>query len=402
LPTQTAPPRGGQNQKVVTRRAFIVGTRRVDSATYDQTKVMTAGTQDLPSYEVDPSGFLAGFYILVEATSTASAATVFAEDAPFTVLDTITLNDTNNKPLIGPWTGYDLYIACKYGGYSFSDDARGNTAILQTATSGSFSFALRLPVELVHRDAMGSLTNKSSSATYKLNIRLAGTTAGPLFNDPKNAAPSVRVRVQQFGWMDPNDVDIRGNPVAQNPPGVTTTQFWEKQTYTLAFGAVNQRLSGIDAFLRNLIFVVRDSTASSATAAASATGGTSPRNDGEQNFPDPFTLQYETVTPIQRLKSIWRHMIWEDYAYNAPSGTAAQEAAGNRDRGVFPETFVRDFGLKPGAEQRLGYLPASAASTFKIIGTQGSTGTGPGLWTVLVNKVVPAGGDPMALTGRQS
>jgi hypothetical protein len=384
--------RNGEQQRP--RRPFIVGTRSVDKSTYDETKVLTASSQDLRTYECDPNGFLTHLYILVEATGTASAAVVFGEDGPFAALDLITLNDTNNKPLLGPMSGWDLYILQKYGGYAFQEDARNDVDTFSSATSGSFSFILRVPVELVHRDGLGALVNKSSSATYDISMRLAAMAAGAFVSVPQNSLPSVRVRIQQEGWMDPNSVDMQGNPVAQNPPGGQTTQYWTKQTYTFAFGAFDFRLQGIDAYLRNLIFVLRDSSA------ASGTGATSPRGAGDGNFADPFRLQYETSTPVNRLKSIWRKKIREDYGYIAATGAAAQEAANARDKGVYPLPFTRDFGLKPGAESRFGYLPASSATVVNIAGSTGSTGTGPNALTVLANKVVPEGANPLVLTGR--
>jgi len=393
-PERGRPQRGQQQQQQRPRRPFIVGTRQVDKATYDQTKVLTTSSQELPTYECDPNGFLGGLYILVEATSSASAAVVFGEDGPFAALDSVTLNDTNNKPILGPMTGWDLYILQKYGGYSFSDDSRNDVDTFASATSGAFSFILRLPVELVHRDALGALVNKSSSATYDVSLRLAAMAAGAFVSVPQNALPSVRVRIQQEGWMDPNEVDMQGNPVAQNPPGGQSTQYWTKQTYTHAFGAFNFRLQSIDSYVRNLIFILRDS------AAASATGAASPRGSGDANFSDPFVIQYETSTPVNRIKKIWQRKIREEYGYIAATGAAAQEAANARDKGVYPWNHTRDFGLKPGAESRFAYLPCSASTVINISGTQGSTGTGPGVLTVLVNKVVPEGGNPLVLTGR--
>ena len=381
---KTAGPKGGKEAQAV-RRPFVVGSRRVDKATYDQSRAFTASTQDLPTYECDPNGFLSGLYLLVENVTAGNAAAVtFAEDGPFIAIDTITLNDTNNKPLVGPMTGWDLYIAVKFGGYAFSDDTRESSVFSITtgagATGGSFTFVLRIPVELVHRDGLGSLPNKSSSATFDVSIRLSANAA--IYGVAPTTPGTVRVRLQQFGWMDPNPTDMRGNPVAQNPPAIQTTQYWSKQTYTIAFGAFSQRLQGIDSLLRNMIFILRDSSAT-------------PRVNGDLNFPDPFTVLYETSTPIQRLKTIWRHMIAEVFGYKATTvGT------GGRENGVYPEPFNVDFGLKPGAESRLGYLPSSSSTTVNMSGTQGSTGTGPGVFGVLVNKVVPADGNPMLLSGR--
>lgn len=380
-----AAPQQGHAQKgkaPVVMRPFVAGTRRGDKATYDKTVTLLTSTQDMTTYECDPNGFLAGSYILVQATTAGNAlAVAFQQDGPFSAIDTIQFNDTNNKPIIGPLGGYDLYILSKYGGYHFNDDARQGpnyTAVTGSgATGGSFSFLLHLPIEVVKRDALGAVPNKSSSATFDINIRLAPASA--IYSTAPTTLPSVRVRIQQYGWMDPNATDLRGNAVSQNPPAVQTTQYWNKQTYTLAAGALNQRLVGIDGLVRNLLFILRDQNAS--------------RVQGEADFPDPFALQYETAMPVSRLKAVWQEMIAKQYGY-----TGTIDTGGGRDSGVYAETYCQDFAAKPGYETRLGYLPFSSATTATISGTIG--GSGVHTLTVLVNKVVPAGGDPMALTGR--
>lgn len=373
---------GGNRSAPVQPRPFVAGTRRVDKSTYDQTKTLTASTQDLPVYECDPNGFLRGMYILVECVTAANAAAVtFAANGPFNVIDTITFNDTNNKPILGPMTGHDLYICVKYGGYAFVDDTKESNQYSATtgagATGGSFTFILPLPVEIAKRDGLGSLTNKSASSTFDVTIRLAANAT--VYGVPPTTPGSVRVRIQQYGWMDPNGTDMRGRPVAQTPPANGTTQFWAKQSYTVNAGTFNIRLQGLDSLLRNLIFVLVDNANS--------------RQQGDADFPDPFNLQYETTQPIARLRTIWRHMLTTEFGFKN-----AVETAGGRDYGVYPEPYNNDFGVKPGNESRLGYLPASAATNLAANGSIGGSGTHT--LYVLVNKIVPANGDPMALTGR--
>lgn len=379
-PTQ-APPQQGKKDAPVLVRPFVAGTRRVDKATYDESKQLIAGTQDLRTYECDPNGFLGGAYLLVRGDTAGNAAAVtFAANGPFNVIDTIVFNDTNNKPILGPMTGWDLATAVKYGGYAFQDDPKLSPVYFATtgagATGGSFQFVLLLPIELVHRDALGSLPNKSSSATYDISIRLASTAT--VYGVAPTNAPTVRVRIQQFGWMDPNGADMKGNRVAQNPPGVQTAQFWAKQTYAVNPGALSLRLTGIDSYVRNLVFIM------------DAAGN---RQTGDTDFPDPFTLLYETSTPISRIKAVWQHMVGADYGYNG----VTPDVAGARDYGVYPEAFCKDFTHKPGYETRLGYLPVSSATTLNVSGTVG--GAGAHTLTVLVNKVVPANGNPLVLTG---
>lgn len=372
--------KGGKAQVLV--RPFVAGTRRVDKSTYDQSRALNAGTQDLPTYECDPNGFLRGAYILVTCTTAGNGAAVtFAANGPTNVIDTITFNDTNNKPLLGPMNGFDLEMAVKYGGYAFQDDPRLSPVFSATtgagATGGSFQFVLLLPIEIVAREGLGALPNKSSSSTFDISIRLAASAAP--YGTPPTTPGTVRVRIQQFGWMDPNATDMKGNQVRQNPPGAQTTQYWSKQTYAINAGAISQRLQGIDSMVRNLIFIL--------DAAGS-------RTTGDANFPDPFTLQYETSLPIQRLRTIWQHMIGAWYGYN---GTVA-DVAGARNYGVYPEPFCADFFGKPGYETRLNYLPVSSATTLNVSGTIG--GAGAHTLTVLVNKIVPADGNPLVLTGR--
>jgi hypothetical protein len=363
-------------------RPFVAGTRRIDEPIYDSTATLAAGAVDLPSLEVDPNGFLAGLWVLVEGTTVGNAATVvFAADAPFNVLDLVNFQDTNSQPLVGPMNGYDLYLVDKYGGYQFQSDPKASPIYFATpgvggGIGGSFSFILWVPAELVRRDALGALPNKSASSTFSLNLRLAPSAS--VYTTAPTALPPVRVRVLLEGWQDPNVADIRGNAVTPNPPGVQTTQYWHKQNYTLASGALNQRLLGIDSLVRNLIFVARDEN--------------NARAQGDVEFPDPFTLLYETSQIVNRGRTFWRHFIASHYGY-----TAAPEAASGRDNGVYPLPFNMDFGLKPGAETRLGYLPVSSATNLVMSGAIG--GVGANNYGVLVNKVVPAGGDPLQLTG---
>lgn len=375
-----APGRNGQAPTPV--RPFVAGTRRIDEPDFDDTRTLATTAQDLPNYEVSPNGFLTGLFILVEATAASNAATVaFQADGPFSVLGSINFADTNSQPIVGPLTGFDLYILGKYGGYSFIDDAKQSPIYSVTsgagATGGSFTFVLYVPIEIVRRDALGALPNKSASSTFKLDMSLAASTA--VYSTAPTNQPSIRTRVIEVGWQDPNSSDIRGNAVAQDPPGVQTTQYWARQTYTLTSGAVDQRLQAIDALVRNLIIIARDENSS--------------RAQGDTEFPDPFTFQYENSLIIEsRIRAYWRHLIARDWGYD---GTA--DAAGGRDSGVYPITFAHDFAPQVGWETRYQYLPVSSASNLVIRGTIG--GSGANLYTVLVNKIVPAGGNPLVLTG---
>lgn len=369
----------GKDAAPIIGRPFVAGSRNSDLTTYDETRTLTAGTQDLRSYEIPPNGYLSNIYLEVTCTTAGNGAAVtFAADGPFTVIDTFTINDVNSKAIVGPLNGWDLRTLQKYGGYSFQDDPRMSPVYSATtgagATGGSFTFIIKVPLQIRKRDAAGSLPNKSSSATFDVAIRLSASTV------PYGVAPttpgSVRVRMTVNGWMDPNATDLKGNPVNQDPPGVQSTQYWSKQSYPLAAAAFWLKLQGLDSYIRNFLFELRDNSNVRTSA----------------DWPDPLTMQYEVVTPMIRTRNLWHHLIGQDWGY-----TAALDAAGGRDSGQYPLTYADDFSMKPGNETGLQWLPVAAATNVALQGTIG----GANLHTlnVLVNKINPYMGDPKVLTG---
>lgn len=372
-PTQQTPaPKGDAKQKVMLR-PFRVGVQVIDDEPYDVSVTLNAGTQSLtPQYEVPSTGYLNGIYILVEnvvtsntatATSTSTGVGVLAADGPYCVIDSLLFTDTNNAEIIGPITGWDLYIINKYGGYCFQDDPEANTDLFTATTNatasssaaGSFSFMLRIPVELVPRDALGSLPNKSSSTPFKVKTTVAAVAS--VYANSATVGGACRFRMTPVSYWEPTSTDGSGNPVANQPPGVNTTQYWNKTDYTVNAGSFSTLLTNSVGFpVRNLVFVLRDSNSS--------------RSQGESDWPDPFKLQLQSNLLIDRIKKVWKKQITENYGY-----LAAGETAGLKDNGVYPESYCRDFGPKPGWETRRGYLRTSDGMRLQAKGTIGGTGT---------------------------
>lgn len=379
MATQTA--NGNKGKQVAPPRPFRVGAMQHEEINYDNTATMTAGTQDLPVLEVPPSGFLRGMYVLVDATSEDNLATVANtnNNAPFSVIDSIAFEDTNSKPIVGPFNGYDLYLVNKYGGYFNSSDPKASsiyTNVTGAAGTITFNFVLRIPVELVARDALGALPNKSGTNKFKVRIRLAPIAS--VYSTAPTNAPSVRVRMVQDGWYEPNLTDLKGRPLAQNPPAVQTTQFWTKGTYNLASGDQRTQIQqGLGYLLRNLIFI----NYPSASLTRDATS--------DDDFPDPATIQFEANDMVTRPLTLFRDLIARQYAYSATT-----ETANGRDYSVYPFPFTLDFGLAPGAETRRGYLPTSDASRLEF---RGSLGAATNL-TILANYVAPANADDASIT----
>lgn len=372
----TQAPAKGKQQQAAPPRPFRIGTQSHEEINYEQTVTLTASTQDLQVLEIPPAGFLRGVYIIVDATSATNVATVAFTDnnAPFSVLDSVTFEDTNSKPILGPVNGYELFLINKYGGYFNSSDPKQSpeyTAVTGAAGTITFNFILRIPVELVARDALGSLPNKSGTNKFKVRLRLAAEAT--VYGTAPTNDVSVRVRMVQEDWWEPNTVDLKGRPIAQNPPAVQTTQYWTKTTDQVGSGDQRIQLQGgLGYLLRNQIFI---NNPTSGAARTSTTDG---------NFPDPATLQFEATDMFTRPRVLWRTLVARLYDY-----TAAVETAGGRDYSVYPYPYMLDFGLIPGAETRRGYLATSDASRLEFRGTFGAAST----FTTLVNYVAPAGGD---------
>lgn len=370
----------GNGAPVMATRPFITSTFEIETHTYDNTTAaLQTSSVTLTPYDVVTDGYLAGIYVWVVATTAGnSAATAFQPNAPWSVFQTIQFSDVSNRPIVGPMSGWELKECIKYGGYSFSGDPQQSQTYSATtgagATGGSFAFILHLPVEFVHRNALGALTNLSNAAVFRLEMTLAPIVQ--VYSTAPTVAPSVRVRVEQQGWMESNGKDARGRPAATTPLAVDSVQYWERQTYPVNAGAQNFRFTPFEGQVRTLLFVLTD--------------GAGSRSVGETNWPDPLRIHYDSVVPIDRFKSIWQREIEEDYGY-----VAALEAAGGKENGVYALSWAKDFGLQVGAEQSFGYLPVSSGTATRFDGSVGGAGTLTALW----NYINPAGGNDLALTG---
>jgi len=353
-------------------RSFVCGSRKNDKPDFDQTIVLSTVEQRLNPYQISPSGYLRGVYLIVENTAVNTTVTTVAyqEDAPFNVLSVVRFLDTNSQPIIGSLSGYDVYILNKYGGYMFQGDAEASATYSSTSgtatSAGTFAFILYLPLEIIGRNALGSQLNKSGAAQFSLELFVAGT--GTVFSTAPATSSTLRVRTELSSWLDPEQNDARGNPVQQDPPLLNTTQYWHKQTYVLASGQNNTRLQGIDGLVRMLIFIARRAS--------------STRANGETDWPDPVSLKYEESYLIQsRIRLFYRWLIGMTYGYDA-----ANDASKGRDAGVYPVfEFMQDWNYKPGGELTREWLPMSSASNLELQGSWGNAVT----LDLLVNKVVP-------------
>jgi hypothetical protein len=344
-----------------------------------QRQLLTSGAQDLGVFDIPAYGYIRSIVLVVTGTG-ATGSPVFAEDGPFSVLQNLALTEPNGAVIVQFNSGYECYLANKWGGYAAPIGADARLAPTTTTdATGNFSFVLRLPIELSGRDGLGSLPNQNAAATFKLRASLAsGATAGSLYTTAPTAQPTVRVQVYLEAWDQP-EVSVAGMTNQVTPPAMNTTQFWSAQIYNVNAGAQTVRLTRVGNYLRNLIFVLRRSA------------GTRP--NGQTDWPDPMTL-YLDARPVDiASKTLWQEQMYRRSGYGARAqGGAlttalAADTAGGLDSGVFVYDFTHEFDQTIGQENRDLWLPTLGSTRLELQGSFGNAGS----LTVLTNDVAIAG-----------
>lgn len=344
-----------------------------EPAGIDVQRQLTGADQDLGVFDIPAYGYVRRIVVLVTASggTGGTPAVTAAEDSPFAGLKNIALTEPNGAVLSQFNSGYDLYLANKYGGYRSvvgSDPKASPVYAAPGATFASFSYMLYIPVELNLRDGLGSLPNQNAAATFKLRLTLAGNTAYGTGTFP-STLPTVRVRVYAECWDQP-ETQTAGSTNQLTPPAMNTTQFWTVQSYNVNSGLNTIRLTRVGNYIRNLILIHRRS-------------GTSRVNgESDLNAVDPMTLYLDT-RPLDIIEpNNWRNQMYERTGFNA-----AAEAAKGPDNGVRLIDFTHEFDGTLGQENRDLWLPTLGSTRLELQGSFPNAG----VLTVLTNDVAIAG-----------
>lgn len=362
----------GASQAPVTLVPFLraSGEHR-EPAGIDVSRQLTSSDQDLGVFDIPAYGYVRSIVLVVTATGGAGSGISGAEDAPWNVLKSIAFTEPNGAQISAFNSGHDLYLANKWGGYrptEGADPKASPTYSAPGATTGNFSFLVRIPLELNLRTALGALGNQNAAATFKL--RLALSKVADVLSGTVTTAPTVRVRAYLEAWDQP--LSSEGGQANQTtPPAVNTTSFWTSQTFNVNAGQQNVKLSRVGNYIRNMIFVLRR-------------GGTS-RANGHADMPDPTTL-FLDARPIDIVeRNNWLNQMYERTGFGR-NGTA-NDAPSGLDNGVFVYDFCHEFDGSLGRELNDGWLPTLGSTRLELSGTFANAGT----LTVLTNDVAIAG-----------
>lgn len=358
---------GGETPKVVV--PFTQASREhTEGAFFDQSVSNTSfgsGPTTIGPFDVPAFGYARSLLLYVQATGGAAGLNNAAAqpDAPWSVIRSIALVDVNGAPIVGPFSGYDLMLANRWGGYAFDGDLTRSPAYSAVATSGNFGFFIRVPLEIVAREAYGALANMNAASTYKLQITIADD--GDVYSTSPDTLPTLRVRGWLDAWAEPAAQDMNGNAQQQEPAGLGTTQYWSKANYSVSNGANTIRLARVGNLIRTLVCVFRD---------------TNGAREGD-TFADPIQLHLDGRIVHNEATIIRRSFMAERYGY-ALNGIANADA----DEGVIVYDFSHDFDGKPGGELGELWLPTVQSSRLEIVGSFGEQGS----LDVLTNDIAPA------------
>jgi hypothetical protein len=355
---------------------FRAGTiRTLVSDGYQISTTLTSAQQQLTQYAPTPNAYLRGLWIQSVATASANSANAaFQQDAPFNVYASITFQDANQKPIIGPFDGYTLFLVNKYGGYQYNDDPRASSVFSVTTgtqgSGGSFTHLLYVPLEIDSRDTMGALQNKSASSSFQLLLTV--NSLANVYSTSPSSAPALVTTVFEDGWLQPKAVDSSGTPLSQAPPQLGTTQYWTRGSYNALNGSQQIQLTqGLGYPVRQYLAVNYD-----------VSGNT--RSVGDTDFPTTTQFIFRGTSFWNVSKTLWKDQMSRSLGLNATSA----DSANGLENGVYRLGFNDDFGLQDGDEMRNGYLVTQQGDQFQMVAT--FNGNSNLFW--VANYVAPAQG----------
>ena len=360
-------PAQGQAQPALAAKSFVrASMEHRESAGIDISRAISASDQDLGSFPIPAYGYLRSLLVWVSVSGGAGTA-AFNADAPWNILKNIIIQEPNGATIAQFNSGYDLFLANKWGGYRGWNDPKAKFDYATNVTGGAANFLLRIPLELRARDGLGSLPNQNAAAAFQLRMTLS--SAATVYTTNPTTLPTVRIRVISEEWDQPA-ISSDGSPNQTTPPAMNTTQYWTKQIYPVTAGLNTIRFTRVGNYIRNLLMIYRDSTNARVSFASN-------------NWPSQAQIYYDT-RPIDTIyDQVWRSTSVErgGYISNTP------DAINALDNGVWQYDFCHEFDGDIGMELNDGWLPTLSSTRLELQGSFGVSGT----LEVLTNDVSVAG-----------
>lgn len=237
---------------------FLVGSNCYREAPFSTNVFQLGASSQEFVNNVTPGGFLRGITMQVTSTGGVIGAGVLAGDAPYSIIQSASLEDISGGPILYPMGGFQYALCQKYLRPWDGDPAKrpGFSNTINPA------FTLRFFAEV--KDTLAVLANTDARAQYRFRYTLAAANqAGPsgLTTTAATTNPTVTVKLYIESWAQPDLEDLLGNQIQQVPEGITCSRFLmhEQPALTSANNVVRETLTGNE--YRGLVFVVRNGDA---------------------------------------------------------------------------------------------------------------------------------------------
>jgi hypothetical protein len=348
-PLQTPPieaPSGGQ--VIPFRRAT---TERVGILPSESN--VTSGAEIPIQRTIEGSGYLFGILLrVINTTATNIATTAFFEDAPFSGLSSVILEDVNAQ-LVNV-TGYDLYLANlidRMYAVRFQDQS-ANTNLFQTVsggggTGGSYTFVLRVPVGTNRRDLRGIMGNQDRAQKYFLRTNVgvhSASATGPVYTTaPTNAGTQAQEKYYE-NYSVPNPKSPTDSPQEQTPSDFGTIHYLTStlsDAIPLGGSQVNHYLRRIGNTIRWVAVVLRSN---------------STRANAETNFPTNLQFKVGEDTLFNESWNYRKALMYERFGFDLPNGVIVYDT-------------LHDFSAAAGFEVGDDYFHTQALVNAQLIAT---------------------------------
>lgn len=239
------------------RLPFIQGAHEhaevVRTISYQPTR---ENNNKLELIEVPSYGYLRSIFIEVTTETRGErgeAGETLEADAPFSIIESVSLLETNSTPIVGPIEGYQLLWGNIMAGTAFRQDPRLGPWFSNRPLE--FEFGIRIPLEISTNDGLGCLANQDSAATFKLALTLA--SGRKIYSSTPRVFPRFTIRVILEAYTVPNATDQTGMPQEQAPPALGSGQYYTfsrtevlRGKNTIQYRRVGNYLSAIALFFR--------------------------------------------------------------------------------------------------------------------------------------------------------
>ena len=222
---------------------------------------LTIGNSTEYVHQITPGGFLRGItFSVTSASGVLGTTAVLAGDAPWSIIQSMTLESIDGTPILYPMLGYSYYLVSRFCRPWDGDPS------LDPSYSATINPAFRLRFFVEGRITIGVLPNTDARAQYRLRYTVgpltapAGAAYGLVNVTTGVTAPVTTINLYLETYAQPPQVDYSGNPIVQIPDGLTLQRFISHQagdnTNTGTFTIKENRVGNL---LRCLLLVQRNS-----------------------------------------------------------------------------------------------------------------------------------------------